>query len=350
MTKIAVYGASGFTGKLVVAELVRRGVHVVAVGRNEQRLREAVAAAPRNEVRVAALTDADGLRAAFAGCDAVMNCVAPFELFGEQVVEAAVSAGCHYVDTTGEQAYLKRVFDDFDDAARQAGVAVVPALADDGGPGDLITHLTADLLAREGDLESVVVADLRAPGAVSRGTARTALANSRTWADGAGLVWSDDAWVEADPNGGPNTLPPPDGAAGEVEVAPFALPGVVTVPRHVRARRIEAVMRADVTPLFAAVTEELVEQMPEGPDVDTRSNSRWLMAAYATDANGRHARGWVAGTDPYGMTAVIATEGALRLSRGGPLRGVLAASQAFDPADFLAALQPHGVAWGTAIR
>ncbi|GAV43838.1 saccharopine dehydrogenase family protein [Streptomyces acidiscabies] len=345
MKKIAVYGASGFTGRLVVAELARRGVPVVLVGRDENRLRTAAEGVPRTEVRHAGVENPSALAAAFADCAAVVNCVAPFELFGEPVVRAAIASGSHYVDTNGEQSYLKRVFDTYGDPARQAGICVVPALADDGGPGDLIAHLTAESL--HADLAELTIADLRRPGAVSRGTARTALANRKLWSGGPGLVWTDGAWHDGAEHapGDRATVPVPEGEEGDIKVAPFALPGVITVPRHVRAGRIDAVMREEVVPLFGAVTEELVASLPEGPDPAARRASRWLMAAYAVGRDGSHAQGSVTGTDGYGMTAVIAVEGALRLVADAPPAGVLAPSQAFEPADFLRALEPHGVRW-----
>ncbi|NYI90427.1 short subunit dehydrogenase-like uncharacterized protein [Amycolatopsis endophytica] len=82
--KIAVYGASGHTGRLVVAELARRDIPMVLVGRNVDRLGQAAdrAGVSTPDLRLAGLDD-----------------------------PAALAAGSHYVDTTGEQAYLKQIFD-----------------------------------------------------------------------------------------------------------------------------------------------------------------------------------------------------------------------------------------------
>src|SRR4030088_2553810 len=143
--KIAVYGASGYTGKLVVAELARRDIPMVLVGRNLERLREAAdrAGVPDPELRLAALDDPAALAHAFHDSAAVINTAGPFTLLGAPVIRAALAAGVHYVDTTGEQAYLKQIFDTFSAEAEKAGVTVIPGLADDGGPGDLIAHLAA---------------------------------------------------------------------------------------------------------------------------------------------------------------------------------------------------------------
>jgi short subunit dehydrogenase-like uncharacterized protein len=66
------------------------------------------------------------------------------------------------------------------------------------------------------------------------------------------------------------------------------------------------------------------------------------------DADG--ARAVVEGPDPYGTTAVIAVEAAVRLARDGAEPGVLAPAQAYDPATFLDALAPAGVRWTLTAR
>ncbi|WP_327291855.1 hypothetical protein [Streptomyces sp. NBC_01198] len=65
----------------------------------------------------------------------------------------------------------------------------------------------------------------------------------------------------------------------------------------------------------------------------------------AAEVLGTNVRGWVGGPDVYGLTAVIAVEGAVRLAAGSAPAGVLAPSQAYDPTGFLDTLTPHGVTW-----
>ncbi|MFG1702497.1 saccharopine dehydrogenase family protein [Nonomuraea sp. M3C6] len=344
--RIAVHGASGFTGRLTVAEVRRRGLTPVLVGRNEDRLRKAAAeaGAAGAEIRVAGLDEPVALAEALRDCDAVINCAGPFTPMGKPVIRAAVTAGTHYLDTTGEQHYIRRVLDGFREDVERAGVAVVPAMADDGGPGDLIAHLVA---ARLGSVAELVVADLRRPGAASRGTARSMAA---VFAQGP-LEYVDGEWHTAgeapaplSASGGSASMAVP-GEEGEAAVAVFALPGVVTVPRHVRARRVRSVIRAEAAAMFVALTPDVVDTIPETPDEAARNASRWLMLAEAVDSEGNRARGWVTGSDGYGMTAVIAVEGARRLVADGAPAGTLTPAQAFDPADFLDHLTTHGVTW-----
>ncbi|MGP3965441.1 saccharopine dehydrogenase family protein [Nonomuraea sp. 3N208] len=328
--RIAVHGASGFTGRLTVAEVVRRGFTPVLVGRDEERLRKAAveAGVPGAEIRVAALDRPAALADALRGCAVVINCAGPFTLLGEPVIRAAITAGVHYLDTTGEQHYIRRVLDGFGEDAERAGVTVVPTMADDGGPGDMIAHLTAARLGVESVAE-MLIADLRAPGAASRGTARSMAA---VFAEEA-LEYADGDWHHVT-GGSPASLVVP-GADGEVPVSVFALPGVVTVPRHVHAGRVHSVIRTQVADLFSSLTADVVDTIPETPDEQARLASRWLMMAEAVAHDGTRARGWVTGLDGYGMTAVIAVEGARRLVTDGARAGTLTPAQAFDPAAFL---------------
>ncbi|WP_019929663.1 trans-acting enoyl reductase family protein [Nocardia sp. BMG111209] len=330
--KIAVYGASGFTGRLVAAELIRRELQPVLVGRNEIRLR-AVADA---EIRVADLDDIPALARAFGDCAAVVNCAGPFTRWGEPVIRAALAAGCHYVDTTGELHYLHEVLRTVGPAAEAAGVTVVPGMADDGGPGDLIAHLTAARLPEVADL---LIADLRRDGGASRGTARSMVAV----AEREPLEYADGQWRAA-----PLAPVAPITAPGEPEpvaVQSFPLPGVATIPRHVTAGRVRSAIRAETAALFAGLTADVVESVPEVVDAQQRAAGRWLMLAAATAGDGATARGWVTGPDAYGLTAVIAVEGARRLAAGGVPAGALPPALAFDPADFLDFLTGHGVTW-----
>lgn len=339
--KIAVYGASGFTGRLVAAELARRNIEAVFVGRDIERLRRAAmqAGVPDAELRAAGLDDVPALADAFAGSKAVINCVSPFVLFGEPVVRAAIAAGCHYVDTTGEQPYMQRIFDTCAEDAERAGVTVVPAMTDDGLPGDLIAHLVAE---RVEPVDELTIADMRVPSGASRGTARIALEHIDFLRTG-GLGYEDGRWRTGLPARVTSIVVP--GSSKESPVVRFALPGAITVPRHVRARRVVTVIDARTATGFTSVTPELVESMPEGPAEEVRRAGTWMMMAHAVDSAGRHAQGAVWGTDAYGTTAVIAVEGARRLAAEGARSGVLAPAQAYVPAGFLDWLAPHGVQW-----
>ncbi|MQY23689.1 saccharopine dehydrogenase family protein [Nocardia macrotermitis] len=336
--RIAVYGASGFTGALVAAEARRRGIEPVLVGRDVVRLRKTSEdiGVPDAALRIASLDEIQEMATIFTECDAVVNCAGPFTRWGEPVLRAAITAGRHYVDTSGEQHHIHRTFDEFSSAAEQSGTTAVPGATDDGVPGDLIAQLAA---ARVSSIREVLIADLRLPGGVSRGTARSMLAVSGS----GGLEFRDGAWH---PDAG-GTIEPviPPGQDQPAALRVFALPGVVTVPRHVTAGRVRGAIRAEVATLFEGLTEEMAETIPEVVPMQARQDGQWLMFARVTGVNGESVSGWVTGPDAYGLTAVIAVETARRLVEVGAPAGVLAPAQAVDPADFLRYLASAGARW-----
>jgi short subunit dehydrogenase-like uncharacterized protein len=338
--RIAVYGASGHTGKLILTDLRRRGVDPVLIGRDADRLRAAAVetGVPEATIRVAGLDHA-ALTDVLGDVDVVINSVAPFILFGEPVVRAAIAAGTHYVDITGEQTFVKRVFDTFAEPARQAGVTVLPMVNDGGFLGDLISSMAAARVERP---EQVTLAHRVTGGAgFSRGSGRTAIANADTFASG-GVAYTGGQWRTDMPARTKEVVFP--GESQPSEVVKFALPEVATVPRHVPADHVEGVADSEVAMLFANFTSDFAESLPEFPQDDLNNPDRFLVLADVTGPGGG-ARGYAEGTNTYRFTAIAAAEAAVRLATDGTRPGVLAPSQAFDPTSVLDALAPHGVHW-----
>ena len=137
--RIAVFGATGRTGRFVVAELGRRGWPTIVARRDRVRL-EAVALmhAPESLVRVARVDAPASLDDALAGAGAVINCAGPFLDTAPAVLDAAIRAGIHYVDVTAEQAAAARTLESYAKAAAEVGVVVVPAVGFYGGLADLL--------------------------------------------------------------------------------------------------------------------------------------------------------------------------------------------------------------------
>jgi short subunit dehydrogenase-like uncharacterized protein len=340
--KIAVYGASGYQGKLVLAELARRNIDMLLVGRNGTRLREAATTAGTvdAEQRVADTDDHDALIAAFCECDAVINCAGPFTNSGHAVIRAAIAAGCHYVDTSGEQLYTKAVYDTFADEAERAGVTVIPATNDGCVPGDLVAHLLAE---RVQPIEEIVVSHFIVGGGYSRGSLRSAVDTIDAIKAG-GLSYDDGDWRTGTPARHASvTLPD---APQPTAVVKLPLSEVVTIPRHIPVRHVESLVDAALgAQLNTPLTPQIIDSLPEGPTEEDRGTQRFTYLIDAVGRDGQSARGVVSGHDTYGITTVIAVEAARRLVADGAKPGVLAPAQAYDPTSFLTFLAPHGISW-----
>jgi hypothetical protein len=130
MRPIVVFGASGHLGRLIAAALIRRGLPTILAGRDAAKLGAVRAAlelggAPEPEVRVADAEDGDAVRAMLEGASVVVNAVGPFLHLGEAIIEAAIAAGAHYIDTSAEQVFQKRMRERHHAAAKREGLTVL---------------------------------------------------------------------------------------------------------------------------------------------------------------------------------------------------------------------------------
>lgn len=356
---IAIYGATGYTGRLIAAELARAGAEVVLSGRNPAKL-EALAAQVGGDVRVqaVALDDAAGLRRLLDGCACVVAAAGPFQLHGAPVVEAAADTGTHYLDTTGEQPFMRRVFEEWGPRAAKSGAALITAMGFDYVPGDMIAALTAEGLD---DVDELSIAYAVLGFGASRGTTLSALG----MISGGDAEWHNRALVEADRS---VRRPPVDfpERIGRQRMVRYPAGEHVTVPRHVPVRRVRtsitaatfapprmsalpglvapALQAALATPLRGAF-DRLVARLPEGPPEERRRAARFTIVCDLRAGEVRR-RGVISGRDVYGLTARSLAAGALRCARSGFDRsGALAPSEAFDPREFLAGLADFDVAW-----
>jgi short subunit dehydrogenase-like uncharacterized protein len=131
---VVVYGASGYTGMLIMDWLIDQDIPFTAVGRSAARIKEMMAErvvrleSARYDI-VEVNHNVDDLVKVFQGSKVVCNTVGPFVNFGLTTVEACLKAGCHYLDTTGEQGFIRNARDQFGELFRQAGLVLSPSLA-----------------------------------------------------------------------------------------------------------------------------------------------------------------------------------------------------------------------------
>ncbi|MGA6207263.1 saccharopine dehydrogenase family protein [Nocardia testacea] len=141
--RIVLLGATGYTGNLVLEAVTARGLSPVLAGRNAGALAEL--ARPRGlEHVVVDVTDPEGLRHLLRPGDVLVTTVGPFERFGDSVAAAAVEAGAHYIDSTGEVGFVRGLQQRLHGRAVETGSVVVPAFGYDYVPGILAGALAAE--------------------------------------------------------------------------------------------------------------------------------------------------------------------------------------------------------------
>lgn len=178
---VVVWGASGFTGRLVAEHLLTRygadgELRWALGGRNAARL-EAVrselgAAAAGLPILTANIDDAASLAALVARTRVICTTVGPYALYGSGLVAACAASGTHYCDLTGEVQWMRRMIDAHHETARQSGARIVHTCGFDSIPSDLgVFDLQRAFVERFGrPAERVAFRGLEFRGGFSGGT------------------------------------------------------------------------------------------------------------------------------------------------------------------------------------
>ncbi|HEX3823689.1 MAG TPA: NAD(P)H-binding protein [Mycobacteriales bacterium] len=327
MRAIGLLGATGFTGRLTAAEFAARGIDVRLGARSRSRLAKVDATDASERVTVDATNSRD-LAGFMAGLDVVISTIGPFTSLGRPVVDAAVAAGVHYIDSTGEPGFMAELYDEF----RGATSAVVPACGFDYLPGDCAAFVAVSML--DAGVDSVRVGYVLNDMRPTRGTAMSALEAAlatpsprlrRTEIEGRtaiGLPWGEELMV-------PRWAP---GAA--VDCA-------ITAPRVISAiAPFAGPLTGPMLRLGAPVLRRLVMRMPEGPSDDARQRATCRVVVTASGA-GQSVTTSVDVSDVYGFTALALVECAFRVEGG----GAMSPAQAFDAGDLLDALRGPMLWW-----
>lgn len=145
---IVVWGATGFTGRLVAEHLLRRygadgDLRWALGGRNGAKLedvRRFLGATARTlPLVVADADDRASLDALASRVRVVCSTVGPYALYGSKLVAACAGAGTHYCDLTGEVPWMRRMIEAHHDRARATGARIVHTCGFDSVPSDLGT-------------------------------------------------------------------------------------------------------------------------------------------------------------------------------------------------------------------
>lgn len=335
-----VYGAYGYTGRLVAEAAVRRGQRPVLAGRDPGRL-AAVARSLGLDHRVVDLSGPDALASALTGVDVVAHCAGPFSATARPMVDACLAAGAHYLDITGEIDVLEAVLDRGAEA-EAAGIALLPGSGFDVVPSDCLAARVAAALPGAVTLELA----FRAGGGVSPGTAKSAMES--LGAAARARVGGRITEVPADRRR--RVVPFPD---GEVAATAVSWGDVATASRSTGigdvvvytvlppAVSLVAAAAAALGPRTeSARAQRLLKQAAgrlPGPSRRARHRSEAWLWAQVTDAAGTTVSGTMRTPNPYDLTAEAVVAVVARLEAGAVAPGAHTPSQAHG-ADFAAGL------------
>jgi short subunit dehydrogenase-like uncharacterized protein len=135
--RIIVFGATGYTGRLVSEQLVARGQKPTLAARDAGRLTALAAELGGLETAVADVSRPASVRDLVEAGDVLVSTVGPFARWGGPALDAAIDAGAHYIDSTGEPSFIRRVFEREGPRAEGAGCGLLTSFGYDWVPGNL---------------------------------------------------------------------------------------------------------------------------------------------------------------------------------------------------------------------
>ncbi|WP_028566917.1 saccharopine dehydrogenase family protein [Salisaeta longa] len=337
---ILIYGAYGYTGTLITEQAVAEGLHPVLAGRNAAKV-QALAGRWDLSYRAVALDDAEGLRAMLEDVQCVIHCAGPFQDTSPPMVAACLATGTHYLDITGEIPVLEALAAE-DDAARAAGIALLPAVGFDVVPTDCLAAYVSDQLPEATALD-IAFAGL---GRISRGTARTALrqlgAPGQVRRNGALMpIPAGSRTRTVDFGRGPRTVTTIPWGDLATAYRTTGIPNITAYTQLPALARRLLQWSQPLEPLLQSsavqhLLDRAVQALPAGPTPDERAAGSVHVWAQAT-AGERTVTARLHGPDGYAFTARTAVAAAQRVVED-TLRGFHTPATAFGP-DFVLGIE-----------
>ncbi len=174
MGKILMYGAYGYTGRLIIEEALKSNLEIIVSGRNKEKT---ASVAKENNLNYQAfdLEDTESLHAALDQVDVVIHCAGPFQFTAKQMIEACIQTKTHYLDITGEYQVFE-LGQQYNDQAKNAGIMILPGAGFDVVPSDCLAANLKAMLPTATHLELAFAS--KGKSSMSRGTAKTMVEGS----------------------------------------------------------------------------------------------------------------------------------------------------------------------------
>jgi short subunit dehydrogenase-like uncharacterized protein len=318
---LLIYGSTGYTGRLIVAEALARGLRPTLAGRNRDAVR-AQAEGLGLEWRVATIDAPTSLASALAGASVVLHCAGPFAHTWRAMSDACLRTRAHYLDITGEIAVFEGLARR-DAEAHEAGIMLLPGVGFDVVPSDC---LAAHLARRLPNAVHLSLA-FRSLGGASRGTLFTMVANLGS----PGAVRRDGKIIAVPPAWRTRSIDFGDGKLRDATTIPwgdvstaFYSTGIPNVDVYMSMRpalRRAAIASRWLGPLLRSdivrgILAARVRRGSPGPSEQERERGASLLWGEAVAANGQRAEARLRGASGYVLTAQTAVHLAAKALNG----------------------------------
>jgi short subunit dehydrogenase-like uncharacterized protein len=297
MKTLMIYGALGYTGRMVARQAKSAGLDVVIAGRDQKRLVE-LALELDLPYRVFSL-EGDLSPGHFEGIHAVLNCAGPFVRTAKPLMQACMEHGMHYLDITAEIG-IYQLAESLSVAASEAGVMVMPGVGWDVVPTDSLAMQVAE---RVKDPISLRIA-LKVAGGMSRGSAVSA-----SEIVSAGILARVDGDLVSRPDA-PSALF--DFGDGLVDCFPLSFGDLITAWHSTGVRNIAMYVHV----AGDGFPEGDLSLLPDGPTAEQRDAHGAAAVVEVTSGDGTVTRAVIETVNGYSYTPLAAVEAARRVLAG----------------------------------
>ena len=298
MKKLMIYGATGYTGRMVAEQASTAGTPLILAGRSEATL-VPLAATLGVEYLVFALEDPTLIDRSLGEVGVLLNCAGPFAKTADMLMRACIRNGIHYLDVAAELDgyHLAEVLDI---EAKDAGVMLLPG---SGGSVAMLGCLAGHAVARTKDPKRIRVA-MHVTGELSRGSAISAMGSvtAQTLARAGGTLVAQSA----------GSISRFDFGKGPVDCFQVTLPDLITIWRSTSMPDIQT---------FVHVTGNAFPQgdlsaLPDGPSEQERMANQYQAVVEVANADGEVVRSVLNTVNGYTFTATAAAQASRRVLGG----------------------------------
>jgi short subunit dehydrogenase-like uncharacterized protein len=338
---ILIYGATGYTGRLIIRELQRRGIEPVLAGRNAVRL-SVLAEEFDLPFRAAPLHSPKELDSALGGVSVVLHAAGPFSGTARPMLDACLRVNAHYLDVTGEVGAIEAVRAR-DVEFRERGLMAMPGVGFDVVPSDCLAARVATRLPGATHLRiGITGLDF-----ATRGSAKTLIEHAGRTV----LVRRDGRLERVRPGSRVHTFNFGHGPRrtlgvswGDVASAYYTT-GIPNIEVYFEATpRLDAMVAAErwLGSLLRTAPAQVwlkahADLLPEGPTDEEREAHQMVLVAEAEDATGQRVCSRLRTAEAYTLTATAAAAIVDRVLRGDLERGFQTPARVYG-ADFVMSL------------
>lgn len=283
--KLLIYGAAGYTGKIIAARAKELGLDFEIAGREYDKISQQA-----QELNVAfhvfGVDEVDAWKKALGTTKVLINAAGPFAFTAEQAMNACLQNGTHYLDISAELDTYQ-LAESKDEAAKEAGIQLISGAGLFVSYDALVVHLVK-LIDHPRDLK----VGFRHFGGFSKGS----VLSSQNIAD-LGVLIRKNAAIVTSENPQPRTF-----LFGEdaVECLPTPLGGIILSYKSTAIPNIEEFFSLKLP--ATELTDLTPENLPDGPTAEERAAGRNAISAELTDTNGKTVKAYVDAPSGYDLT------------------------------------------------